>query len=51
MELIEEGQIDAVVDLTTTEIADELCGGVLTAGPHRLEAAARRCIPLTVSTG
>lgn len=49
--LIAEGQIDAVVDLTTTEIPDELFGGVLSAGPHRLENAAKRGIPLVVSVG
>ncbi|KAJ9648650.1 hypothetical protein H2198_010985 [Neophaeococcomyces mojaviensis] len=49
--LIEEGQIDAVVDLTTTEVADELFGGVLTAGPDRLEVAAKKGIPMIVSVG
>ena len=49
--LIAEGQIDAVVDLTTTEIPDELFGGVLSAGPDRLEMAAKKGIPLVVSVG
>jgi uncharacterized protein (UPF0261 family) len=49
--LIREGQIDAVIDLTTTEIADELFGGVLAAGPRRLEAAAEMGIPMVVSVG
>lgn len=49
--LIREGQIDAVIDLTTTEIPDELFGGVLTAGPNRLEAAAQKGIPMVVSVG
>ena len=49
--LVEEGQLDAVIDLTTTECADELFGGVLTAGPDRLEAAARKGIPNIVSVG
>lgn len=49
--LIAEGQIDAVVDLTTTEVVDELVGGVLTAGPNRLEAAAKMGIPQVVSVG
>ncbi|KAK5094961.1 hypothetical protein LTS08_008357 [Lithohypha guttulata] len=49
--LIEEGQIDAVIDLTTTEVPDELFGGVLTAGPDRLNAAARKGIPVILSTG
>jgi uncharacterized protein (UPF0261 family) len=49
--LIRDGQIDAVLDLTTTEIADELVGGVLSAGPDRLEAAGRAGIPQVVSLG
>ncbi|GAD96600.1 UPF0261 domain protein [Paecilomyces variotii No. 5] len=49
--LVGEGQIDAVIDLTTTEIADELVGGVLTAGPHRLKAAAKAGVPQIVSVG
>ncbi|KIX01594.1 uncharacterized protein Z518_09320 [Rhinocladiella mackenziei CBS 650.93] len=49
--LIAEGQIDAVVDLTTTEIPDELFGGVLSAGPDRLEVAAKMGIPMIVSVG
>jgi uncharacterized protein (UPF0261 family) len=49
--LITEGQIDAVIDLTTTEIVDELCGGVLTAGPRRLEAGAGMGIPMVISVG
>jgi uncharacterized protein (UPF0261 family) len=49
--LIEEGIIDGVLDVTTTEWADELVGGVLSAGPHRLEAAGERGIPQVVSTG
>ena len=49
--LIEEGVIDGVLDVTTTEWADELVGGVLAAGPDRLDAAAERGIPQVVSTG
>lgn len=49
--LIEEGVIDGVLDITTTEWADELVGGVLNAGPERLDAAAERGIPQVVSTG
>ncbi|NLV03075.1 Tm-1-like ATP-binding domain-containing protein [Haloferax volcanii] len=49
--LIEEGVIDGVLDVTTTEWADELVGGVLAAGPRRLDAAAERGIPQVVSTG
>src|SRR5207247_1364807 len=43
--LIEAGQIAGVLDVTTTEWADELAGGVLSAGPHRLEAAAKSGTP------
>ena len=49
--LVREGQLDAVLDLTTTEIADELVGGVLSAGPGRLSAAAGAGIPLVISLG
>ncbi|WP_342549825.1 Tm-1-like ATP-binding domain-containing protein [Paenibacillus sp. FSL P2-0089] len=49
--LIEAGFIEGVLDLTTTEWADELIGGVLNAGPHRLEAAGRNRIPQVVSVG
>ena len=49
--LIAEGQIDAVIDLTTTEIPDELFGGVLSAGPDRLEIAAKMGLPFVVSVG
>lgn len=49
--LIREGQIDAVIDLTTTELADELMGGVLTAGPERLEAGLQKGIPYLLSVG
>ena len=49
--LTSEGFFDGVLDLTTTELADELVGGVLPAGPHRLEAAARRGVPQIVSLG
>jgi uncharacterized protein (UPF0261 family) len=49
--LVEEGVIDGVLDVTTTEWADELVGGVLSAGPHRLEAAGAAGIPQVVSTG
>jgi len=40
-----------VLDVTTTEWADELVGGVLNAGPERLEAAGAAGIPQVVSTG
>lgn len=49
--LAESGLLDGVLDLTTTELADELVGGVLSAGPDRLEAAGARGIPQVVSVG
>ncbi|OMC77587.1 hypothetical protein BK125_13755 [Paenibacillus odorifer] len=49
--LIEAGFIEGVLDLTTTEWADEIIGGVLNAGPHRLEAAGKHHIPQVVSVG
>jgi uncharacterized protein (UPF0261 family) len=47
--LIENGYFAGVLDITTTELADEICGGVLSAGPHRLEAAAKAGIPQVVT--
>jgi uncharacterized protein (UPF0261 family) len=49
--LIGDGLVDAVLDLTTTEWADELFGGTRPAGPYRLEAAAKQGIPQVVSVG
>jgi uncharacterized protein (UPF0261 family) len=49
--LIESGLVAAVLDITTTEWADELAGGVLSAGPTRLEAAARRGLPTILTPG
>ena len=49
--LISEGWFDAVLDITTTELADDLCGGICSAGPERLLAAARMGIPQVVVPG
>jgi uncharacterized protein (UPF0261 family) len=49
--LIHEGLFAGLLDLTTTELADELVGGVLSAGPARLTAAARCGVPQLVSLG
>lgn len=49
--MIDEGLITAALDVTTTELADEIVGGVLSAGPDRLEAAARLGLPQVVSLG
>lgn len=45
------GYFAGVLDLTTTELADELVGGVLSAGPDRLTAAGRAGVPQVVSLG
>ena len=50
-QLIGEGQIQAVLDITTTELPDELCGGKGSAGPHRLEKAGEMRIPQVVVPG
>jgi uncharacterized protein (UPF0261 family) len=49
--LIADGYITANLDLTTTELADEVCGGILSAGPDRLIAAARAGIPTVLAPG
>lgn len=49
--LVEEGYISGVLDITTTEWADELVGGVMTAGPTRLDAAAKAGIPQVIVPG
>ncbi|HXD86168.1 MAG TPA: Tm-1-like ATP-binding domain-containing protein [Urbifossiella sp.] len=49
--LIRDGLIAGVLDITTTELADELAGGILTAGPERLTAAGAAGIPQIISVG
>jgi uncharacterized protein (UPF0261 family) len=49
--LVESGLIVGVCDLTTTELADDLVGGVLSAGPDRLEMAGKLGVPQVVSVG
>ena len=49
--LIMDGYFTAVLDVTTTELADELCGGICSAGPDRLLAAGRMRIPQVVVPG
>ncbi len=49
--LIADGYVAGVLDVTTTEWADEVVGGVLSAGPARLSAAAARGTPQVVSVG
>jgi len=49
--LIESGMVAGALDITTTEWADELLGGILNAGPTRLEAAAKHGVPAVVTPG
>jgi uncharacterized protein (UPF0261 family) len=49
--LVESGFLRGVLDATTTELCDDLVGGVLSAGPDRLEAAGRAGVPQVVSLG
>src|SRR5207302_1584624 len=49
--LVRGGFLAGVLDVTTTELADELVGGVLSAGPDRLEAAGAAGVPQVVSLG
>lgn len=49
--LIASGLVAGVLDVTTTELADELVGGVLSAGPERLDAAAKHGVPAIVAPG
>ncbi|MFE6889496.1 Tm-1-like ATP-binding domain-containing protein [Streptomyces sp. NPDC057694] len=49
--LAADGLLDGVLDLTTTELADELVGGVLSAGPDRLTAAGAAGVPQVIAPG
>ena len=49
--LINDGEVVGVADATTTELCDELVGGVLSAGRERLDAAAKAGVPQVVSLG
>lgn len=49
--LVAGGYIAGVLDITTTELADDLVGGVLSAGPDRLERAGSLGVPQVVSLG
>ena len=49
--LMESGFLRGVLDVTTTELCDDLVGGVLSAGPDRLEMAGRLGLPQVVSLG
>jgi len=50
-EMVEEGILNGVLDMTTHELTDELVGGLHRAGPNRLEAAGKRGIPQVVVPG
>lgn len=49
--LIREGRLAGVVDVTTTELADRLVGGILPATDGRLEGAGAQGLPQVVSPG
>ena len=49
--LVRDGFFDAVLDITTTELADDLCDGICSAGPNRLTAASEMGIPQIVVPG
>ena len=49
--LVREGLVDAVLDITTTEWADTVCGGVFDAGPERLDAAGQMGLPHLIVPG
>ncbi|RWG06114.1 Tm-1-like ATP-binding domain-containing protein [Mesorhizobium sp.] len=49
--LVAAGEFDAVLDLTTTELADEVVGGSASAGPDRLKAAGSRPVPQLIAPG
>jgi uncharacterized protein (UPF0261 family) len=49
--LADSGMLEGLIDVTTTEVADHLCGGVLSAGPDRLGAVARTRLPYVGSCG
>ena len=50
-DLISDGYIAACLDMTTTELADEICDGVFSAGPDRVQAAPRQGVPTVIVPG
>ena len=50
-DLVKGGFLAGVLDVTTTELADELVGGILSAGPDRLEAAGESGLPQVIAPG
>ena len=49
--LVDEGLIAGLLDLTTTELADEVCGGVFSAGAERVNLGAKAAIPVVLAPG
>jgi uncharacterized protein (UPF0261 family) len=49
--LAAEGLLTGLFDLTTTELADEVCGGVFSAGPERIQIGASSAIPMVLAPG
>ncbi len=49
--LVEDGFVNGILDLTTTELADEVCGGVFSAGAERVRLACSREIPVVLAPG
>ncbi len=49
--LAAEGLLAGLLDLTTTELADEVCGGVFSAGPERVQIGAPSAIPVVLAPG
>jgi uncharacterized protein (UPF0261 family) len=49
--LASEGLLAGLLDLTTTEFADEVCGGVFSAGPERVDIGAATAIPVVLAPG
>jgi len=50
-ELVLSGEVSGVLDITTSELVDDLVGGMYSAGPNRLEAAAAMGVPQVISLG
>jgi len=50
-QLVDSGLIQGVLDITTTEVADEIVGGVFPAGPQRFDTLLARRVPLVLSLG
>jgi uncharacterized protein (UPF0261 family) len=49
--LVQDGLISGILDITTTELADEVCGGVFSAGADRVEMASSRNTPMVLAPG